>query len=210
MTFSIVAARACICATLLAISALAALHILKPDISPSRNMISQYALGPHGWVMAVCFAAFGAGSACLFGALVTQASSLLSGIGLSFLLLASVGLVMAARFRMDPVSTPRQQMSFSGRMHGVSFLTGVPCMLLAALLLSLALICAPSYTSLPLIAITLVTWLSFAITIAIMLMVGPGKPPNPNGPERFLGLPNRLFMVSYGTWLILAAWPMAH
>ena len=210
MTFSLLAARAGIGSAALAISTLAALHILKPDVSPSRNMISQYALGRHGWVMAVCFAAFTAASACLFAALVTQASSFLIRIGLTFLLLAAVGLAMTARFRMDPVSTPRQQISFSGKMHGVSFLTGVPCMLLAVLLLSLALgRQTSSYASLPLMTLTLVIWLSLAITIAIMLMVGPGKPPNPNGPERFLGLPNRLFMVGYGAWLMVATWPMA-
>jgi hypothetical protein len=210
VTFSLLAARAGIGTTALAIIALAASHILKPDISPSRNMISQYALGRHGWVMAVCFAAFGTGSACLFAALVTRASSLLTWIGLTFLLLAGVGLATAARFPMDPVSTPRQQMSFSGRMHGMLFLTGIPCMLFAVLLLSLALGSETSYAALPLILLALVIWLSFAVMIAIMLMVGPGKPPDPNGPERFLGLPNRLFMVGYGAWLIVVAWPMAH
>jgi hypothetical protein len=32
--------------------------------------------------------------------------------------------------------------------------------------------------------------------IAVMLIVGPGKAPIPKGPERFLGAPNRLFMVA--------------
>jgi hypothetical protein len=43
---------------------------------------------------------------------------------------------------------------------------------------------------------------------AIMLMVGPGKAPDPHGPERFLGFPNRLFMVAYGAWPTVAAWPV--
>ena len=51
MKFSCLSARGGIGAAALAITTLAALHILKPDISPSRNMISQYALGRHGWVM---------------------------------------------------------------------------------------------------------------------------------------------------------------
>jgi hypothetical protein len=45
-------------------------------------MISQYALGRHGWVMAVCFAAFAAASACLFAALIPYVPSLLGRIGL--------------------------------------------------------------------------------------------------------------------------------
>lgn len=50
--------------------ALALLHALKPDVSPLRNMISLYALGQYGWMMALCFAAFGAASLFLFAALV--------------------------------------------------------------------------------------------------------------------------------------------
>jgi len=197
-------------AAALALTALAALHILKPDIDPSRTMISKYALGRHGWVMALCFAAFAAASACLFTALVAHATSLLSRIGLAFLLSAAVGLAMAARFPMDPVSTPPKPMSFSGKMHGVSFLISVPCQILAVLLLSLALGAQTPAASLLLLMVTSVIWLSLAIMIAIMLMVGPGKPPNPDGPEKFLGLPNRLFMVAYGVWLMAAAWPIAH
>jgi uncharacterized protein DUF998 len=209
MTYSVLAARASIGATALALIALAALHILKPDIDPSRTMISKYALGRHGWVMALCFASFALASACLFTTLVANPPSLLGRIGLAFLLLAAVGLAMAARFPMDPVSTPPKQMSFSGKMHGLSFLIGVPCQILAVLLLSLALGTQTS-AELLLLVLTSVIWLSLLIMITIMLMVGPGKPPNPDGPERFLGLPNRLFMVAYGLWLVAAAWPIAH
>ena len=204
MTYYLLAARAGMGAAALALIALAALHILKPDIDPSRTMISKYALGQHGWVMALCFAAFAVAGACLFTALVAHAQSLVSRIGLAFLLSAAVGLAMAARFPMDPVSTPPKPMSFSGKLHGVSFLIGVPSQILAVLLLSLAA------ASLPLLVLAAVIWLSLGIMVTIMLMVGPGKPPNPDGPERFLGLPNRLFMVAYGLWLMVAAWPMAH
>jgi hypothetical protein len=196
-------------AAALALIALAALHILKPDIDPSRTMISKYALGRHGWVMGLCFAAFAAASACLFTALLAHAPSLLSRIGLAFLLSSAVGLAMAARFPMDPASTPPEQMSFSGKMHGVAFLIGVPCQIFAVLLLSLALGAQTSSAAL-LLVLTSVIWLSLVIMLTIMLMVGPGKAPNPNGPERFLGWPNRLFMVAYGVWLMVAAWPIAH
>jgi len=172
-------------------------------------MISLYALGRHGWVMALCFAAFAAATACLFAALVAHVSWLLGGIGLAFLLLAAIGLAMAARFPMDPASTPPAQMSFSGKMHGVSFLIGVPCQILSVLLLSVALGNETSNASPLLLGLTAVNWVSLGIMIAIMVMVGPGKAPNPDGPERFLGLPNRLFMVSYGMWLIAVAWPIA-
>lgn len=90
-------------------------------------------------------------------------------------------------------------------MHGVAFLIGVPCQVVAVLLLSLALRDDTAYSSLPLLTLAAVIWLSLVMMIAIMLIVGPGKPPNPNGPERFLGWPNRLFMIAYGVWLMAVA-----
>ena len=115
MTASLLAARVVIGAAALALTALAALHVLKPEIHPSRTMISHYALGSHGWVMALSFAAFGGASAALFAALlmlIAPMPSVLGGVGLALLLAAAVGLAMAARFPMDPVSTAPAQMSF--------------------------------------------------------------------------------------------------
>lgn len=209
MTHSILAARMAIASAALALAALAALHMLKRDIHPARTMISQYALGRHGWMMALCFAAFAAGSASVFVALVRHVHSLVGTIGLGLLAGAAVGLAMAARFPMDPVSTPPAQMSFTGRMHGMAFLLGVPCMVLSVLLLSVALVSQGSHRFLPLATATVLVWLSLVVMIAIMLMVGPGKPPDPNGPERFIGWPNRLLMVGYAAWLMMAAWPIA-
>jgi len=209
MTHPLLVARLAIGAAALAIVALAALHLLKPDIDPRRTMISQYALGRFGWVMALCFASFAAAAASLCLALFGRAPSAHGLVGLAFLCLAAVGGAMAALFRMDPVSTPHAQMSFTGRMHGVAFLIGVPSQVLAVLLLSIALGHQGSHAAAPLLALTAVIWVCLVAMIVIMAMVGPGKPPNPNGPERFLGLPNRLFMIAYGAWLIVVAWPLA-
>jgi uncharacterized membrane protein len=206
---SLYAARAAIVAAAVSLVTLAALHILKPDLHPSRTMISRYALGPYGWVMALCFAAFGMASGSLAVAMVPDVRSLGGRIGIVLLLTAAVGLMLAARFPMDPVSTPPAQMSHSGRMHGVAFLLGVPSMVLAVLVLSLALGSQGSLAGWLLMTVAAVIWISLIIMLGIMLMVGPGKPPNPNGPERFVGLPNRLLMVAYAVWLMVAAWPLA-
>ena len=204
------AARVAITAAALALGALAAVHALKPKIDPSRSMISQYARGRHGWVMTLCFAAFAGGSASLFAALATQRLTPLHGrIGLALLLAAALGLALAAAFPMDPVSTRPAHMSWSGRMHSVAFLVGVPCQLLAVLLLSLALRQRTSHAALPLLELAAVVWVSLVAMITIMAIVGPGKARNPAGPERFLGFPNRLFMIAYGVWLIITAWPIA-
>jgi hypothetical protein len=205
---TVFAARATIAAAAVSLVALIALHILKPELHPSRTMISRYALGPYGWIMALCFAAFGMASGSLAVAMVPHVRAPGGRIGIALLLTAAVGLVMAARFPMDPVNTPRAQMSHSGRMHSVAFLLGVPSMVLAVLVLSFALR-GQLYAGWLLMTIAAVVWISLIVMIAIMIKVGPGRPPDPNGPERFVGLPNRLLMVAYAVWLMIAAWPVA-
>jgi hypothetical protein len=204
----VLAARAAIGSAALALLALTVVHLLRRDLDPSRTMISRYALGPYGWLMALCFAAWAAASALLFAALVASPASSLDRVGQILLLAASIGLTMAARFPMDPVGTPRRQMSFSGRMHGIAFLVGVPALVLAASILSLSLSRYGSHAAAPLLLLTATIWLSLITMFAIGAMVGPDHGPNPQIPWLF-GWANRLLMVSYSLWLIAIAWPMA-
>jgi hypothetical protein len=204
----VLAARAAIASAILALGALTVVHLLKRDLDPSRTMISRYALGPYGWLMAVCFAAWGAASALLFVALAPGSSSSLDRVGQTLLLAASTGLAMAARFPMDPVGTPRREMSFSGRMHGIAFLVGVPALVLAATILSFSLAGHGSHAAMPLLLLTAAIWLGLIAMITIGAMVGPNHGPNPHVPWLF-GWVNRLMMVAYSFWMIVVAWPMA-
>ena len=136
-------------------------------------MISRYALGPYGWLMALCFAAWAAASALLFVALAAGPSSSLDRVGQILLLAASIGLTMAARFPMDPVGTPHREMSFSGRMHGIAFLVGVPALVLAASILSLSRGRYGSHAAIPLLLLTATIWLSL-----IAMSVDMGGAPN--------------------------------
>lgn len=202
------AARSAVGSAVLALVALTVVHLLKRDLDPCRTMISRYALGPYGWLMALCFAAWAAASALLFVALAPGPSSSLDRVGQILLLATSMGLAMAARFPMDPVGTPRRDMSFSGRMHGIAFFVGVPALVLAASILSLSLARQGSRTAMPLLLLTAAIWLSLIAMIAIGAMVGPDHGPNPQVPWLF-GWVNRLLMVAYSLWLIAVAWPMA-
>lgn len=201
--------EATMAASALALAALAAVHLLRRDVDPARSMISVYALGAHGWVMALCFAALGMASGLLFVTLVPSTAGVLNWMGLACLAVAAVGLVMAGRFPMDPAGTPRAQASFAGKMHGLAFAIGVPGMLVAVLLLSVVLRRDPVYAAVPLVGFASLTWVSVIAMFAVMAMVGPAHPPDPGGPLRFIGLPNRMLMIGYALWLIAAAWPLA-
>ena len=74
-------------AAAVALGALAILHLVRPDLEPSSHMISEYAIGPHGYLMTLSFAAFAISSATLFVALlrshaVSSAASVLGFYGL--------------------------------------------------------------------------------------------------------------------------------
>jgi hypothetical protein len=202
-----IAARGAIGAAGLALLALGALHILRPDLDPSRQMISEYAIGRFGWLMTVCFALFAAASGSLFVALMGNTPTLIGRIGLIFLLVAATGLAMGAAFRTDPISTAHDAMTFSGRMHGRSFMIGVPGVLFATLLLSLALRTHKTWADdLPLLSLTAIIWLSLAVmAVAIVItMKHLGV-----DVSSIVGWTNRLFMACYALWVIVAAWPMA-
>jgi hypothetical protein len=201
-----IAARGAMGAAGLALIALGALHILRPDLDPSRQMISEYAIGRFGWLMTVCFALFAAASGSLFVALMGNTPTLIGRIGPIFLLVAATGLAMGGAFRTDPISTAHDAMTFSGRMHGRSFMIGVPGVLFATLLLSLALRTHKTWADLPLLSLTAIIWLSLAVmAVAIVItMKHLGV-----DVSSIVGWTNRLFMAGYALWVIVAAWPMA-
>lgn len=198
------AAHAAAASAALAILSLAALHVAQPELSPLASMMSQYANGPHGWLMNFGFACFAAASLFLLAALAEQPKSLLRFIGLFALLMAAIGLSFGAVFNMDPATADPSQMSLSGQMHGFAFMIGVPGELIAVATLSFALNRAP-WRRPALIAAALLVWVSLvvmAINLSAWMQAGQ------TGLAIF-GVPNRTFMIGYGLWIIVAAWPIA-
>ena len=77
---------------------LAALHVFSPEFHPSWRMVSEYALGNSGWVLALMFLAQALSCIALFFAIRSQTQTFGGKIGLFFLLAACVGLTLAAIF----------------------------------------------------------------------------------------------------------------
>lgn len=55
-------ARAAAAATLIAAAAVLALHVLRPDLEPASHRLSEYAIGPWGWLTTSVFAALAVAS----------------------------------------------------------------------------------------------------------------------------------------------------
>ena len=123
----------------LALLLLIALHALRPDLDPSFHFISEYAVGPTGLVMALCFLSLAIGCAGVLAVVAPRVKTVLARIGLFFMLLAAIGLTMATFFPMDPMTVAQENASFSGQMHGVAAMIGNPGFMIGAVLLALVL-----------------------------------------------------------------------
>lgn len=180
----------------LAIATLLALHWLRPELSPAAHMISEYGVGPHAWVMGVCFGSYAVASATLLLALAGTVRGVLAGLGLFFLLIASVGLAIGGMYPVDPTTNDPALMSHSGQMHGVGFMLGVPAELLSVLLLSLALRKHRLWSASVLLTAAAAVWVSLLVMVPLLMR------------QQWFGWPNRTFMLAFAAWILVCARPL--
>lgn len=110
---------------------------LRPDLDPLRRVMSNYAVGPNGFLMDLAFIAFGFG-AFAFAVLVgTGSSDRRARVGALLLSTAGVGLFVAALFPTDvnpadaPVTTTGTIHVMAGIVTFVSLTAG--CLTVAGL-----------------------------------------------------------------------------
>ena len=113
-------------AALAFVALLLILHVVRADLEPGWHMISEYAVGRSGWIMAWAFFALAASFIALALAFLPSARGVLGTLALVMLLVAGVGAAVGGLFPMDPVGTPPERFSFSGKMHGVGFMLACP------------------------------------------------------------------------------------
>lgn len=192
---------------ILAIVLLAALHVLRPDLQPTWHVISEYANGPHGWLMTIAFAAL----AVSCGATVLGIWPLADGwglrIGLVLIALAAIGLGMAALFPADIVQDPMPPMSWSGTMHGVASMLGNPTLMIGMIVLAYALpgLAPWQGSGISLQIFAHLAWLCF---VAMMVGMFVFLPQGTGGLAALVGYGNRLLVVAYAAWLVIANWPL--
>lgn len=192
------AARLSFAAAAMSLVLLAALHVLSPELDPSWRMVSEYASGNYGWVLALMFLSMGLSCVALFFAVKSQVQTIGGKIGLGFLLAAAVGLSMAAIF------------DFNHDLHGLSAMIGIPSLPIAAMLISLSLVRNQVWSSARqlLLWTANLTWISLVVMFAT-LFIGLSQSGGEFGPDVPIGWPNRLLMLAYGGWLMVVAWRAA-
>lgn len=187
---------------------LLALHGLKPELAPSWRMVSEYANGRHGWMMALCFLGLSAGCVSLFIAIVPQVTSVIGRIGLAFLLMATIGLAMAAFYPTDPATTSAAEASHAGKMHGLSAMIGIPSFAVASVMISVGILAHPLWSPVrwPIIVFANLNWISVVLLAGIAMVLLPRH--GGFGPQVPIGWPNRLLVIAWLGWLMAASWPM--
>ena len=88
---SLTAARLAIAAIVTYQVLLIALIRIRPDLDPAWHTISEWAIGPHGWIMSAAFLISAASYAALFVMLESQLQGTMGRIGLGILLICVIG-----------------------------------------------------------------------------------------------------------------------
>ncbi len=198
-----------VAAAMLALLCLLALHFLSPEFGPSWRMISEYALGKHKWLITSFFLFWGISSILLAVFLWEAADSTWFKVGVAFLLLSGIGEIMGGLF------------DIKHKLHGASFMLGVPSLPIAAMLLgySLAEFPAFAHSASMIIFASHATWISVVLMGAAMgvmiagfkkagIPMGPDIPPPtsvPPGVVALAGYANRVLVLAYLFWVGLVA-----
>ena len=101
--------------------ALAALHALRGEYDPLEETVSQYSIGPHGYLMTTAFFAIGLGVVALAVAL-SRGVMPSPRIGPLLLGLAGVCVFLVGVFPVDPASAA---MPISELAHDAAFMTSI-------------------------------------------------------------------------------------
>jgi hypothetical protein len=172
-----------------AVLALLLMHVLRPDYTPVNHMVSDYAVGPYGWVMTTSFLAMSLGCLMLgLGLARGGPSSVAARLGTFLLGICSIGLVVSAIFPTDLDGAPSTR---TGDIHTISFLVNVGCIMLASVLLSVSFGSDSRWRPYQPTAATLALLIVLAFVLQF-LTLHRGMP---------YGLTNRLFVTLIYAWM---------
>jgi hypothetical membrane protein len=186
---------------------LVVLIFLRPDLDPSWHSISEWAIGPHGWMMSAAFLVSAVSYATLLFMLRTQLNGTIGGIGFGILLVCAIGAAGVGIFTTDPMPL-HPSLSRIGTLHVICGTSQLLLLPFAALLINLSLarmnpIWASARRALRWTAgLPLFGFLCFALYTAIW--VAP-LGPNAYGPGVNIGWPPRFAFFTYMLWVVVLA-----
>ena len=184
------------------VTLLAVLHAVKSDLSPTWRMVSEYAIGPHGWLMALAFLTLAAACVATIVAVTPHTDDRAGRVGRVALGVTAAALVLAAFATTDPVTATPEELTVEGKIHGFAAMIGMPAFPIAALAIrrSLRRHGGVSVQGVHLATVAVVVALVAFGASMVAMFDGP-----PADPSVRIGIQNRLLVVSQAAWLITAA-----
>jgi hypothetical membrane protein len=186
-----------IAATVYFLAAAVATHIVSPQYDLIRDYISDYVIGPYGWIYSSAFLASGIGAFALAAALWrTVPSAAASRVG--FVLLVIVGLTYLLDFWfptdiLAPGEPPQTQV---GQIHLAAAFFGWAAFVVAAFLITTPLKHAQAFAGVHAILL-LLSWLTLALLVLLVVTVVAKLPVG--------GLVEKLFILVRNIWALILA-----
>jgi hypothetical protein len=154
--------------------------LIRPELDPVHQPVSEYAIGRHGWVMVLAFLTAAVSYGCLFVVVRPVVRGRAGRAGLAVLAVCTVGTAGVGVFVADPVATPFSELTTTGTIHVICGLSALVLLPVAALLIGGL---RDTTARLPLAGLMLHWALSAVI------------PPE--------GWPPRFLFLTYAVWLLL-------
>ncbi|WP_344579443.1 DUF998 domain-containing protein [Nonomuraea roseoviolacea] len=195
-------AEAGIAGDLVFVGLVATLHVIDPDRDPISITVSEYVLGPYGWLLSFAALAFGLGVLALTAAIVASLPSPRPRAGLTLLAIAGLGMVVVGAFPTDPIDpTDPRFVTISGVIHPAAGILAFTCFALSGPLLTRPILTATSTTR--------VRGVAFLPPAGYAIFWATGILDNQLGGlfgnRSATGLGERLMAVTFIIWLITAA-----
>jgi hypothetical membrane protein len=184
------------------------LIFLRPGLDPSWHTISEWAIGPHGWIMSAAFLISALSYAALLLMLKSQLRGILGRTGLGILLICAIGAAGVGIFKTDPMPL-HFPLSARGTLHVIFGTSQLVLLPFAALLINLSLARnneawgSARRVLLWTAGLPLFGFLSFAVYSAIFVFpLGPDA----YGPGVNIDWPPRFAFLAYMLWVVTLGW----
>jgi hypothetical protein len=116
---------------------LAVLHVVDPDRDPIVLTVSEYVLGPHGWLLPFAGLSLGLGALAVAAAAAAVLPAPRPRAGLALLALAGLSMLVVAAFPTDPIDpTDPVFVTTAGAVHAVAGILSFTCFAAAGPLLT--------------------------------------------------------------------------
>jgi hypothetical protein len=183
------------------------LHFLKRELDPAWRMISEYEIGRFGWLMRLAFFCWGASLLALLISIWPYLVPISGTVSRWWFLLIGIALFGAGIFKTDPITADTG--SWINIIHKICGTIVILTFPIATTLAVRSLLHNPlwsAYQSLLIFGI-LLTWIGVVVYFAAIIIsrIKDPKVGEAGHPPVYMGWPNRFDVVTYITWIIIAA-----